>query len=196
MGFFQKLIWYYKFQKKQEGRSKVTTYPRSRHDILLWVRCLTREHRGGGKVGGGGGKQASRGHPPRKTVSDFLTSVHFVPPPPIHFSYLSASEVPRISLKCPQKSFSEVSKNGFQRAILARFSFSIRFAPPLLSNTNEQRQFYANKAKPEMRHFSLKRYKTRYTPVKRDRLKSPRNGTNLHKLRPLRDKTGKHSRKN
>ena len=33
----------------------------------------------------------------------------------------------------------------------------------------EQWPFYANKAKTEMRHFCLKRYKTRYTPVKRDR---------------------------
>ena len=40
----------------------------------------------------------------------------------------------------------------------------------------EQRRFYANKAKTETRHFNLKRYKTRYTPVKRDRFKNPRHG--------------------
>ena len=40
----------------------------------------------------------------------------------------------------------------------------------------EQRHFYANKAKTEMRHFRPKHYKTRCTPVKWDRfLKSPRN---------------------
>ena len=40
----------------------------------------------------------------------------------------------------------------------------------------KQWHFYANKAKTAVRHFCLKRYKTRCTPVKRDRFpKSPRN---------------------
>ena len=41
----------------------------------------------------------------------------------------------------------------------------------VLVATNEQRHFYANKPKTEMRHFRLKHYKTRCTPVKRDRYK-------------------------
>ena len=36
--------------------------------------------------------------------------------------------------------------------------------------------FFANKAKTEMHHFSLKHYKTRYTPAKRDKIKNPRHG--------------------
>ena len=36
--------------------------------------------------------------------------------------------------------------------------------------------FFANKVKTEMRHIRLKRYKTRCTPVKRDRFKNPRHG--------------------
>ena len=43
-------------------------------------------------------------------------------------------------------------------------------------NSFEQRHFYANKAKTEMRHFCLKHYKTRYTPAKRDRIKTPMHG--------------------
>ena len=40
----------------------------------------------------------------------------------------------------------------------------------------EHRHFFANKAKTEMRHFCLKHYKTRCTPVKRDRIKNLRHG--------------------
>ena len=40
----------------------------------------------------------------------------------------------------------------------------------------EQPYFYANKAKTEMRHFCLKRYRTRCMPVKRERTKYPRHG--------------------
>ena len=53
----------------------------------------------------------------------------------------------------------------------------IPFSLPIVAISYEQWQFYANKAKTEMRHFCLKHDKTRYTPVKQDRfLKSPRNG--------------------
>ena len=40
----------------------------------------------------------------------------------------------------------------------------------------EQRHFYANNAKTEMRHFCLKSYKTRYTSAKRDTIKNPQHG--------------------
>ena len=67
----------------------------------------------------------------------------------------------------------------------------------------EQLHFYSNKAKTGLRHFSLKHYKTRYTPVKRDRIKKKQGmvsvhneirmryerDTNLHNLWPFRDKT-------
>ena len=36
--------------------------------------------------------------------------------------------------------------------------------------------FLCEQAQTEMRHFCLKRYKTRYTPVKRDRITNPRHG--------------------
>ena len=36
--------------------------------------------------------------------------------------------------------------------------------------------FHVNRAKTEMRHFCLKRYKTRYTLAKRDRIKGSRCG--------------------
>ena len=85
------------------------------------------------------------------------------------------------------------------------------YSPFWCSDTHEQRHLYANKAKTEVRHLCLKLYKTGCPPVKRDRKlpaqKSPRNGqlqneigtrserdTNLNILRPLRDKTGQHSR--
>ena len=45
----------------------------------------------------------------------------------------------------------------------------------LTLNTHEQRHFYANKAKTGARHFWLKRYKTRYRPVKRERIRNSRN---------------------
>ena len=71
----------------------------------------------------------------------------------------------------------------------------------------EQWLFDANKAKTEMRHFCLKFFEPRCTPVKRDRelpaqkvqgmvssrTRSERD-TNLHNLRVLRDKEGQHSR--
>ena len=43
------------------------------------------------------------------------------------------------------------------------------FSTRLFLNTDGQRYFYANKAKIEVRHFCLKLYKTRCTPVKQDR---------------------------
>ena len=51
---------------------------------------------GGGAQKSGGGK-TSRGDPPRKTVSDPLTSVRFASPP-IPFLLVSPLEIPRISL--------------------------------------------------------------------------------------------------
>ena len=43
-------------------------------------------------------------------------------------------------------------------------------------NSYEQRHFYVNKAKTGVRHFCLKGYKTRCTPIKRERIVNPRNG--------------------
>ena len=46
--------------------------------------------------------------------------------------------------------------------------------------SNISRHFCANKPKAEMRHFCLKHYKTRYTPVRRDRI--PSGAPELHAL--------------
>ena len=37
MGIFPKIDWFYKFQEKQEGRSKVTTYPGATYDNWKFV---------------------------------------------------------------------------------------------------------------------------------------------------------------
>ena len=54
------------------------------------------------------------------------------PPPSIPFLFSSPSklEIPRIFLRwTPLNRFRRISKNGLQRAILARFCFSVRFPP-------------------------------------------------------------------
>ena len=75
------------------------------------------------------------------------------------------------SQKRTSRRFSEVlaetlSEEDFSRR-LSVLSPLIVF--PLNLSLNEQRHFYANKAKTQVCHFRLKRYKTRYMPVKRDK---------------------------
>ena len=54
--------------------------------------------------------------------------------PPVLFLLVSPLEIPRIpSADLLRNSFRRVSKNGFRRAILARFCFSVRLAPPPLA---------------------------------------------------------------
>ena len=67
-------------------------------------------------------------------------------------------------------------RNWFSKLWGVAVGFRIWWLRALLRNMWAT-AFFANKAKTGMRHFCLKPYKRRYTPVKRDRfLKSPRNG--------------------
>ena len=88
--------------------------------------------KGGGQKRGGGQNLTRR--PP--TENSFRPpSPRYVLPPPYSIS-LSKSlrncpEFPSADLL--RNSFRRVSKNGFRRAILARFCFSVRFAPTPLA---------------------------------------------------------------
>ena len=81
----------------------------------------------------GGGQNLTR-RPP--TENSFRPpSPRYVLPPPysisLRKSLRSAQYFPQPTTS--ENSFRRVSKNGFRRAILARFCFSIRFAPPPLA---------------------------------------------------------------
>ena len=93
----------------------------------------TRERQRGGwqkKLWGGGG--TSRGDPPRKAVSDPPHLSTFCPPPPFYFSYQVPWKFPEFPSGDPSETAfgGSISKSGFHRAVLARFCFSVRFAPP------------------------------------------------------------------
>ena len=91
----------------------------------------TRERQRGAQKSGGGGK-TSQGDPPQKTISDPPPWYVFPPSPPIPFllfSRLESSEFP--SRDHLRTYFRRVSRKWFPTAILARFCFSVRFAPPL-----------------------------------------------------------------
>ena len=57
-----------------------------------------------------------------------------------------------------------------------KYLFEVRMLAVDIYIYIEQRLFDANNAKTEMCHFCLKCYKTRCTPVKRDRIQNPRHG--------------------
>ena len=88
---------------------------------------LARERQGGGKEAGGGGGQNLTRRPPTENNFRPPSPRYVLPPPPLIIPFLLARSLR--SSKSPvfasadllRNSFRRVSKNGFRRAILARF---------------------------------------------------------------------------
>ena len=90
--------------------------------------CSRERQRGGKKAGGAKPHEET---PHEKQFATPLTSVRVAPPCPISLSK-KFPEFPSADLL--GNHFRRVSKSGFRRAILARFCFSVRFAPPRFSS--------------------------------------------------------------